>query len=62
MASNMADSATKMKWRKNIWDTQLPKDIPPSWNQKIANILGVVTVERKIFAKANMERKMYMGS
>lgn len=38
------------------------QDIPPSCNQKIANILGVVTVERKISAKANMERKRYMGS
>lgn len=62
MASRMADSATKMKWRKNIWHTQLPKEIPPSWNQKIASIFGVVAVERKTSARANMERKRYMGS
>lgn len=62
MASRMADSATKMKWRKNIWHTQLPKEIPLSWNQKIASIFGVVVVERKISARANMERKRYMGS
>ena len=34
----------------------------PSWNQKIASIFGVVTVERKISARDNMDKKRHMGS
>lgn len=62
MARRTADSATKIKCMKNIWETQLPNDIPLEWNQKIANILGAVAVERRTSAKASMERKKYMGS
>ena len=62
MARRIADSATKMKCMKNIWDTQLPKDILVEWNQKMASILGAVDVASRTSAKANMERKRYMGS
>lgn len=33
-----------------------------SWNQKIANTFGMVTVDKKISARANIVRKKYMGS
>ena len=62
MVRRIADSATKMKCMKNIWDTQLPKDIFVEWNQKMASILGAVDVASRTSAKANMERKRYMGS
>lgn len=47
---------------KNIWDTQLLKDIPLEWNQNMASILGAVAVESRTSAKASMERKQYIGS
>lgn len=62
MESSIPDSVTKMKWRKNIWDTQLAKEMLLSWNQKIANTFGMVTVDKKISARANIVRKKYMGS
>ena len=62
MARRMADSATKMKCMKNIWDTQLPKDMFMDWNQKMASILGSVVEERTRSMAANMAKKRYMGS
>lgn len=48
MARRIADSATKMKCMKNIWDTQQPNDISMDWNQKMASILGAVAGEKYI--------------
>jgi hypothetical protein len=45
MARRMADSATKMKCMKNIWDTQPPKNISVELNQKMDSTLGAVAVE-----------------
>ena len=62
MASRTAESATKRKWMKNIWVRQPSKEIWLEPSQKLASALGMVEVESKISALANMDRNMYIGS
>lgn len=62
MASRIAESATKRKWMKNIWVRQPSQEIWLEPSQKLASALGIVEVESKMSALANMDRKIYMGS
>lgn len=62
MASRTAESATKRKWIKNIWVRQPSKEMWLEPSQKLASALGIVEVESKISALANMDRNTYMGS
>lgn len=62
MASRTAESATKRKCMKNIWVRQPSKEMWLEPSQKLASALGIVAVESKTSAPANMDRNMYMGS
>lgn len=62
MANKTAESATKRKWMKNIWVRQPSKEMWLEPNQKLASALGIVAVESKTSALANMDKNMYMGS
>lgn len=62
MASRVAESTTKLKWRKNIWVRQPVKVISWEPSQRLLSSLGTVAVGRRRSVVASMDRKKNMGS
>lgn len=62
MANRMAESTTKLKWRKNIWVRQPEKVISWEPHQRLLSNLGTVVVDKMRSVIANIERKKNMGS
>ena len=62
MAIKMAESRTKLQWRKNICVRHPGNVISRAPSQKILSVLGTPAVDRMRSVMASMERKKNMGS